>query len=250
MARRFRANVPHSTIHSWIRQFTPICTFAKLRSRYSPDPDEVIHSRLFTHKQQYKFAFHRLKTNIFCKRLLPQLRRYLWWVTDNCPNHLFQESSSARCSDANLPALTLQLVRKDTNAIELARLALILCKRNRDRHETIQNFMLANDSATIAVEIPVFLHPHEARDLQLAGALTGHIDVLQVRGNRVWILDYKPEARKESARSIRFTSTPARSVEEPVSLCPASGLRTSTTRTTLRSTSAGPRATIRDRDPT
>lgn len=32
---------------------------------------------------------------------------------------------------------------------------------------------------------------------KLTGALTGHIDVLQVRGNRVWILDYKPDAKKD-----------------------------------------------------
>src|SRR6266542_4321371 len=57
--------------------------------------------------------------------------------------------------------------------------------------------MLVNDSATVAVEVPVYLHPHEAPDLALTGALTGHIDVLQVRGRRVWILDYKPDARKE-----------------------------------------------------
>lgn len=57
--------------------------------------------------------------------------------------------------------------------------------------------MLVNDSATVAVEVPGYLHPHEAPDLQLTGALTGHIDVLQIRGNKVWILDYKPEAKRE-----------------------------------------------------
>ena len=57
---------------------------------------------------------------------------------------------------------------------------------------------LANDSATIAVEVPVYLFPQEAPDLKLTGALTGHVDVLQVRGSRLWILDYKPEARKET----------------------------------------------------
>lgn len=58
--------------------------------------------------------------------------------------------------------------------------------------------MLANDSATIAVEVPVFLYPHEAPDLRLSAPLTGHIDVLQVRGHKLWILDYKPNARYET----------------------------------------------------
>jgi ATP-dependent exoDNAse (exonuclease V) beta subunit len=73
----------------------------------------------------------------------------------------------------------------------------MLAKRSTDRHPAIQRFMLANDSATVAVEVPVFLHPHEAPDLGLPSPLTGHIDVLQIRGDRVWILDYKPNARFE-----------------------------------------------------
>ena len=58
--------------------------------------------------------------------------------------------------------------------------------------------MLTNDSATVAVEVPIYLHPHEAKDLELTGVLTGHIDIVQVRGQRVWILDYKPDARRET----------------------------------------------------
>jgi len=118
-------------------------------------------------------------------------------MLEECPHDLFQRTDGSRCSDGNLPGLKMKLDQKDTNAVQLAKLGLVLAKNNRGRHEAIQSFMLANDSATIAVEVPVFLHPHEAPDLSISGALTGHIDVLQVRGNRVWILDYKPEARKE-----------------------------------------------------
>lgn len=64
--------------------------------------------------------------------------------------------------------------------------------------------MLANDSATIAVEVPVYLHPNEAPDLQLTGALTGHIDVLQIRGDKVWILDYKPDAKREKRAKFQL----------------------------------------------
>jgi ATP-dependent exoDNAse (exonuclease V) beta subunit len=81
---------------------------------------------------------------------------------------------------------------------------MVLAKNRRGRHEAIQRFMLANDSATVAVEVPVFLLPHEAPDLTLTGALTGHIDVLQVRSGRVWILDYKPDARKETRATFQL----------------------------------------------
>lgn len=198
LARRLRVSVAASTIHSWLGHFAPVCTFHRYRRRYSFAEDETIQTRTFSHKQEYKFKFHRLKTNIFCKRLFPQIRRYLWHIADHCPHELFQRSDGARCSDGDLPELRLRLVRKDTNAAPLAKLGLVLAKTRRGRHEAVQRFMLANDSATVAVEVPVYLFPNEAPDLNLAAPLTGHIDVLQVRYGKVWILDYKPDARKET----------------------------------------------------
>ena len=66
--------------------------------------------------------------------------------------------------------------------------------------------MLANDSSTIAVEIPIWLTEDEISaletrygiELAAGGAprtITGHIDFLQVRNDAVHILDYKPDAR-------------------------------------------------------
>ena len=203
IARRCRTTVPTSTIHSWLGHFASLCTFSRFRKRYTFSEEEVIQSRTFSHRQEYKFKFHRLKTNLLCRKQFPSIRRYLWHIAENCPNKLFQEGG-ARCSDGNLPELTLQLVRKDTNAVPLARLGLVLAKHRRGRHEAIQRFMLANDSATIAVEVPVYLYPNEAPDLKLTDVLTGHIDVLQVRYGKVWILDYKPEARRETKAKFQL----------------------------------------------
>ena len=50
--------------------------------------------------------------------------------------------------------------------------------------------MLRNDTATIAVEIPVYLNFNSK-------LLTGHIDFLQLRFDKIHVLDYKPEAEKE-----------------------------------------------------
>ena len=71
--------------------------------------------------------------------------------------------------------------------------------------------MLANDSTTIAVEVPVWLTRDDIAAIekqyriqlfsdnppadQRARAITGHIDFLQVRNGAVHILDYKPDAR-------------------------------------------------------
>jgi hypothetical protein len=200
---RFHKAVPVSTLHSWLNQFASICTFHRIRRRFSLSEDEAILARTFEHQQEYKFRLHRLKLNLLAKRLFPQVRRYLWFIADNCPNDLFQ-GKGARCSDGNLPELDLELISRDTNAVPLARLGLVLARNRRGRHEAIQRFMLANDSATVAVEVPVYLYRHEAPDLKLDGVLTGHIDVLQIRGRQIWILDYKPDARLETRAKFQL----------------------------------------------
>jgi len=67
--------------------------------------------------------------------------------------------------------------------------------------------ILANDSVTIAVEIPIWLAANDIDALEIEHGirllpegheprvLTGHIDFLQVRNGAVHILDYKPDAR-------------------------------------------------------
>jgi PD-(D/E)XK nuclease superfamily len=77
---------------------------------------------------------------------------------------------------------------------------------NYERHPKLQRFMLANDSTTIAVEIPVWLAQDDIAALETEhgirllsedaeSSITGHIDFLQVRNGAVHILDYKPDAR-------------------------------------------------------
>jgi len=81
------------------------------------------------------------------------------------------------------------ITHKQNYAVELAKLASAITKDNKQRHNIIENFMLINDTSTIAVEIPVYLNKEESPTNQ---PLTGHIDILQIRYNRFYILDYKP----------------------------------------------------------
>ena len=85
----------------------------------------------------------------------------------------------------------------------MAELALTLAKTNRERHQVIENFFLANDSTTVAIEVPVYIKPeeltkNEKKDygIELEEPLSGHIDILQQRFTQIHILDYKPDARK------------------------------------------------------
>ncbi len=96
--------------------------------------------------------------------------------------------------------------RKENAAAQTAALIIPAVGNNKLRHETLQRFMLANDSVTLAVEIPIWLaetgieaierrHSIElAPKSSPARVITDHIDFLQVRNGAVHILDYKPDA--------------------------------------------------------
>ncbi|MEX2161977.1 MAG: PD-(D/E)XK nuclease family protein [Anaerolineales bacterium] len=95
--------------------------------------------------------------------------------------------------------------RKENLANRLAAHGLLLAPNNRERHKQIQDFMLANDSATVACEVPVYLNAAHVKYFYSIGftvpiheretPVTGHIDLLQVRQGFIHILDYKPDAR-------------------------------------------------------
>ena len=92
---------------------------------------------------------------------------------------------------------------KHNNAPKLTELAQTLAKTNRDRHTQVENTFLINDTATITIEVPVYLKPDELTKkeqstygLNLTESLSGHIDILQIRFNKIHILDYKPDAKR------------------------------------------------------
>ena len=149
-----------------------------------------IQSKVFQHEQEYFFKFHSPKLEKLSKEE-PRLRDYLLEIYHNCPDEFF--SQSLRCSQTKLKNVELRKRAKNNGAMALAKTALRAIKDNKMRHPAVQDFMLANDSATIACEVPVYLAPWEVPGMDRP--LSGHIDILQIRNNKIWILDYKPNAR-------------------------------------------------------
>lgn len=205
LSRKYRVRVPVQTIHSWTRRYQDICTFIKLRKKYSLDPKTTIKSRKLHHVQVYDFKFHELKINLAARRF-PEIRKYVLAMFDHCPNHLYSVEGP-RCSSLRIN-FKPRKVTKYNNAPRLAELGLLFAKNIKKRHEKVQDFMLVSDSATIATELPVFLEPDEITKseqqflgLEITEPLTGHIDILQVRFNQIHILDFKPKARKDDRRA-------------------------------------------------
>ena len=195
----------------WVRtgRRSTHCSYRRLRAdglRRFP-ANQTIRSIKLYHRQIYGYAFHRPKLefmrsgSIDDKRIgdrrFAALADFLESIPTTCPHDLFRrdDDPKARASKAS-PTWA------DASRIIPA------VGNNKLRHGMLQRFMLANDSVTVAIEIPIWLAEtdiaalEEAHQVELVSrrgaaerAITGHIDFLQVRNGAVHILDYKPDAR-------------------------------------------------------
>lgn len=220
MGKVYHIKIPESTVHSWIKEHSGLCTFRRLREEALRlhMPDEMIFSSALEHNQIYKFQVHKAKLELLGKELPEQkhhaLISYLGKVPGkDFPHHIFtippEQGKQTRASQMGMSNLATRISRKENYANMLAEIALKASPNNRERHETIQNFMLINDSTTIAAEVPVYLTGDDIKYFQKRGfsinfenhrtPITGHIDLLQIRNSLIHILDYKPGAQKVNA---------------------------------------------------
>jgi ATP-dependent exoDNAse (exonuclease V) beta subunit len=190
-----------------------LTTYSRLR-RHRPNglsPAQTIRSTKLYHRQVYSFAYHRPKLARLREderhKCFAPVADFLKRVPENCPHDLFSDSSRASQLANFIDRNHLIVIEKENFATHTAALVLPAVGDNRMRHETLQRFMLANDSVTVAVEIPIWLTATDIDAIEVEYGihllphndaqrlLTGHIDFLQIRNGAVHILDYKPDAR-------------------------------------------------------
>ena len=223
LRRRHHREIPERTISSWLNEYRPLSTYSRLRlqGRKLLRPETLLRSHTFHHQQVYRFQLHRAKMELLTQPTgqsvahnfadIASLKKYLASIEIHFPHHLFQTTghrSSKFPIDLNPP-----ITRKENHATRTAALVLPTSRNNKKRHETLQRFMLINDSVTLAVEVPVFLTKddigyYRSRGFDLdfdSAVITGHIDFLQIRNGHIHILDYKPEARKETHAHVQLT---------------------------------------------
>ena len=177
-------------------------------------PTQAIRSIKLYHRQIYKYAYHRPKLAMLRQgrehARFAGVADFLERVPIDCPHELFRDSERASQKAASfLDTSRLIVVEKENAATRMAALVIPTVGDNRLRHEALQRFMLANDSTTLAIEVPIWLGPADIKALEAehgisllppgssAESITGHIDFLQVRNGAVHILDYKPGARAD-----------------------------------------------------
>ena len=207
--------VARSTIATWLSEHKSLTTYARLREagRRLYPPRQVIRSIKLYHRQVYKFQYHRPKLAHLRQgrehSRFAGLAGFLERVPKECPHELFRDSE--RASQSPLSAINsswLIVTSKENFATRTAALIIPTVGNNRLRHEALQRFMLANDSTTVAVEVPIWIDPSTIAEIESEygirlrpedgnanTSITGHIDFLQVRNRAIHILDYKPDAR-------------------------------------------------------
>lgn len=147
----------------------------------------------------YHYRLHKAKLGLLRDNGFSSLHTYLKKVFENCPQAPFL--SGPRSSRIKF-GLGIQPRRIDNHEVTmLAREGLAWNKYN-EAHSNVQVFMLSYDNTTLGVEVPIWLKAYELgkKFEELFGSkkpLSGHIDLLRLEDNNLWIWDYKPRAEQE-----------------------------------------------------
>ena len=154
-----------STLSGWIDEHRDLATYARLREqgRRLATPAQTIRTVKLYHRQVYEYAYHQPKLALLAKsdehaRFTGGLASFLEAVPKLCPHDLFTASVRASQTAADfIDRARLTAQGKENFATRTAALIIPAVGNNYLRHEKLQRFMLANDSVTVAVEVPIWL---------------------------------------------------------------------------------------------
>lgn len=204
-------------IANWLKDLKSYLPFLRMRSfiagKYKRS-EAFTTSRMF-HGQIYDFMYHRAKTDCmleeeFKHQKFRPLREFLELVIAECPHQIFKNSQHRASEYKDVFNLDgVRITAKTNMACRSANFVMQAVDNNQLRHQVLQQFMLFNDSVTVATEAPVLLSHedllHYQNELNFEiplelgeeEVITGHIDFIQIRNGMIHILDYKPSAKKE-----------------------------------------------------
>lgn len=158
------ATLQPSTLSNWLSETTELCRFSRMRAYALKNfsPKDMVITATLAHRQLYRYRFHQAKCDLMLKeeywhRRFTPLKEFLEMIPVECPHQYFQEG--LRASEAPLTFSKTQMIvrAKQNYATRLAAFILQSVNERKLRHEALQKFMLANDSVTVATEVPVYL---------------------------------------------------------------------------------------------
>ena len=147
----------------------------------------------------YFYRIHDLKLHSLCNGY-SRLKDYMNDVFLNCPNDYFNHGPRSSALKFRIDANLVKVMGHEVS--ELAENGLKVNKdRYASRHSKVQVFMLEFDDKTIATEIPIWAKSNEINNYRKIfntdETLSGHIDLLRIENNKIWVWDYKPNAERE-----------------------------------------------------
>jgi len=214
---KYGITISFRIISNWLKEYEQYIPFLRMREfalkKYSKN--ELIEKSTLIHQQIYHFRYHRAKADMITDQEFRHYRfkpllQFLELIAAECPHQIFQNTakrSSEFKKTFNLDQV--KIVPKNNATVKTANFITQAVSNNKLRHEALQEFMLANDTVTVAVEVPVLLDSDDIRhykhelnfDIPIAlkdeEHITGHIDLIQIRNGSIYIMDYKPSAKKE-----------------------------------------------------
>ncbi len=157
----------------------------------------MIKQKVLNHGSDYFYRVHLSKLNTLCN--YESLKNYLASIFRYCPDEHF--NSGPRSSSLRFKLKNLNILHTENHEISSLTQFALNGNEERNAHDDVEFFLLRNDNKTIAVEIPIWLKPEELIDYETlfgtSKVLSGHIDILRIEDDKVWIWDYKPNARSE-----------------------------------------------------
>ena len=219
VSRRYGIPVSRQNLTNWLtdfREYTPINRLLPAIANAYP-PRRVLLEHRLLHGQVYEFKYHRAKGELIvglgdAHAAFRPLLDFFESVPRTTPDELFRDQRARASTQKRAHHFSVDGVHiepKDNTAKKIAAFVLQSVATNKLRHEALQEFMLLNDSVTVAVEVPIVLTAQDIRHYQeklgfaipfslpARGVITGHIDFVQIRNGMIHILDYKPGAKTD-----------------------------------------------------
>jgi transposase-like protein len=219
VTKRYGIAVSRQNLKNWLRDFREYLPITRLAPTIASEypPRRVLLEHRLLHGQVYEFKYHRAKAELIVRDSKEHdqyrpLLEYFESVPRATPDELFRDQRSRASTQKHkyrFPIDGVHIAPKDNAAKKIAAFVLQSVATNKLRHETLQEFMLLNDSVTVAVEVPIVLTADDVAyfrealgfaipfTLERGAAITGHIDVVQLRNGMIHILDYKPGAKTD-----------------------------------------------------
>jgi len=214
---KYGIKVTPQIISKWLEEYKKYLPFLRMREfvlKKYKRKDFVEEVKLI-HNQIYDFKFHKAKLDIildeeFKHIKFKPLRGFLELVSSECPHQIFKEKMKRASENKEKFDLSqVKIISKKNLATETANFVIQAVSKNKERHEILEEFMFFNDSVSVAIEVPVLLDANDVNhykyelnfdipfSLEEGEYLTGHIDLIQVRNGSIYIMDFKPSAKKE-----------------------------------------------------